>query len=117
MDEAKRLHLIMDYKILRGNAAALDGFREKADAIVRKVEARSTARHPDETSGNVAAGFIDWLDAFTRITTNTLQRLLHDFRRYPSWKTRLLRLVRPAGSMLVPYFGELFFAKSAGELG
>jgi hypothetical protein len=28
----------MDYKILRGNAAALDGFREKADPIVRKVD-------------------------------------------------------------------------------
>jgi hypothetical protein len=38
MDEAKRQDLIMDYKILRGNAAALDGFREKADPIVRKVE-------------------------------------------------------------------------------
>jgi len=55
MDEAKRQNLIMDYKILLGpaatpqdfdillmveskNMAALDGFREKADPIARKIE-------------------------------------------------------------------------------
>jgi hypothetical protein len=55
MDEAKKQNLIMDYKILLGpaatpqdfdillmvelkNMAALDGFREKADPIARKVE-------------------------------------------------------------------------------
>lgn len=55
MDEAKKQNLIMDYKILLGpaatpqdfdillmveskNMAALDGFREKADPIARKIE-------------------------------------------------------------------------------
>ncbi|HEY2799434.1 MAG TPA: hypothetical protein VGI85_02480 [Chthoniobacterales bacterium] len=55
MDEAKKQNLIMDYKILLGDAsspqdynillmvesknmAALDGFREKADPIARKIE-------------------------------------------------------------------------------
>jgi hypothetical protein len=55
MDEAKKQNLIMDYKILLGDAAtaqdfnillmvesknmaALDGFREKSDPIARKVE-------------------------------------------------------------------------------
>ena len=55
MDEAKKQNLIMDYKILLGDAAtpqdfnillmvesknmaALDGFREKADPIPRKIE-------------------------------------------------------------------------------
>ena len=55
LDEAKKQDLIMDYKILLGNAAtpqdfdillmvesknmaALDGFREKADPIARKIE-------------------------------------------------------------------------------
>ena len=55
LDEAKKQNLIMDYKILLGpaatpqdfdillmvelkNMAALDGFREKADPIARKVE-------------------------------------------------------------------------------
>ena len=55
MDEAKKQNLIMDYKILLGSAAtpqdfdillmvesknmaALDGFREKADPIARKIE-------------------------------------------------------------------------------
>ena len=55
MDEAKKQNLIMDYKILLGeaatpqdfnillmveskNMAALDGFREKADPIARKIQ-------------------------------------------------------------------------------
>ena len=55
MDEAKKQNLIMDYKILLGDAAtpqdfnillmvesknmaALDGFREKADPIARKIQ-------------------------------------------------------------------------------
>ena len=55
LDEAKKQDLIMDYKILLGdpatpqdfnillmveskNMAALDGFREKADPIARKIE-------------------------------------------------------------------------------
>src|SRR4030095_4067779 len=55
MDEAKKQDLIVDYKILLGpaatpqdleilimvelkNMAALDGFREKADPIARKIE-------------------------------------------------------------------------------
>ena len=55
MDEAKKQDLIMDYKILLGDAAtpqdfnillmvesknmaALDGFREKADPIARKIQ-------------------------------------------------------------------------------
>ena len=55
MDEAKKQNVIMDYKILLGNAAtpqdfdlllmvelknmaALDGFREKTDPIARKIQ-------------------------------------------------------------------------------
>jgi len=55
MDEAKKQNVIMDYKILLGpaatpqdfdillmvelkNMAALDGFREKADPIARKIQ-------------------------------------------------------------------------------
>ena len=55
LDEAKKQNLIMDYKILLGpaatpqdfdillmveskNMAALDGFREKADPIARKIQ-------------------------------------------------------------------------------
>ena len=38
--------------------------------------------------------------------------LLHDLRRYPRWKRLSFRLVCSAGSVLVPYFCELFLAES-----
>ena len=71
MAEAKKQDLIMDYKILIGDAAtpqdfnilllvesknmaALDGLREKTDPDRQKNpgDTRSTARHTDEAAGN-----------------------------------------------------------------
>jgi hypothetical protein len=66
MDEAKKQDLIMDYKILLGpagtpqdfdillmvelkNMAALDGFREKADPIARKVEGTPDQQRATQT--------------------------------------------------------------------
>ena len=66
MDEAKKQNLIMDYKILLGDAAtpqdfnillmvesknmaALDGFREKADPIARKIEGTPDQQRTTQT--------------------------------------------------------------------
>jgi hypothetical protein len=66
MDEAKKEDLIMDYKILLGNAAtpqdfdillmvesknmaALDGLREKTDPIARKVEGTPDQQRATQT--------------------------------------------------------------------
>jgi len=66
MDEAKKQDLIMDYKILLGDAAtpqdfnillmvesknmaALDGFREKADPIARKIEGTPDQQRATQT--------------------------------------------------------------------
>ena len=66
LDEAKKQDLIMDYKILLGNAAtpqdfdillmvesknmaALDGFREKADPIARKIEGTPDQQRATQT--------------------------------------------------------------------
>jgi hypothetical protein len=66
MDEAKKQDLIMDYKILLGdpatpqdfnillmveskNMAALDGFREKADPIARKIEGTPDQQRTTQT--------------------------------------------------------------------
>ena len=42
--------------------------------------------------------------------------LLHDLCWYPVWKRFSSRLVRPAASVLVPYFGQLFLLESGGNL-
>src|SRR6266478_6499841 len=42
--------------------------------------------------------------------------LFHDLRWYPAWKTFSSQLVRPAASVLVPHFGQLFLAESGGKL-
>jgi hypothetical protein len=66
MEEAKKQDLIMDYKILLGDAAtpqdfnillmvesknmaALDGFREKADPIARKIEGTPDQQRATQT--------------------------------------------------------------------
>ena len=66
LDEAKKQNLIMDYKILLGpaatpqdfdillmveskNMAALDGFREKADPIARKIEGTPDQQRTTQT--------------------------------------------------------------------
>ena len=66
MDEAKKQDLIMDYKILIGDAAtpqdfnillmvesknmaALDGFREKTDPIARKIEGTPDQQRATQT--------------------------------------------------------------------
>jgi hypothetical protein len=66
MDEAKKQGIIMDYKILLGDAAtpqdfnillmvesknmaALDGFREKADPIARKIEGTADQQRATQT--------------------------------------------------------------------
>jgi|ERR1700720_955387 hypothetical protein len=42
--------------------------------------------------------------------------LLHDLCWYPVWKMFSSRLVGPAASVLVPYFGQLFLLEAGGKL-